>query len=60
MRARPNVWRECACSIDSHMQATLHTVTMSEAAAVAENNGDAGLNGMNRRNASLYFTVIVY
>ncbi|XP_064798689.1 BCL2/adenovirus E1B 19 kDa protein-interacting protein 3-like [Oncorhynchus masou masou] len=58
MRARPNVWRECACPIDSHMQATLHTVTMSEAAAVAENNGDAGLNGswveleMNRAAAA--------
>ncbi|XP_035632024.1 BCL2 interacting protein 3 like b isoform X1 [Oncorhynchus keta] len=58
MRARTNVWRECACSIDSHMQATLHTVTMSEAAAVAENNGDAGLNGswveleMNRAAAT--------
>ncbi|XP_013987597.1 BCL2/adenovirus E1B 19 kDa protein-interacting protein 3-like isoform X1 [Salmo salar] len=56
MRARPNVWRECACSIDSHMQATLHTGMMSE--AVAENNGDAGLNGswveleMNRAAAA--------
>ncbi|XP_055792592.1 BCL2/adenovirus E1B 19 kDa protein-interacting protein 3-like [Salvelinus fontinalis] len=55
MRARPNVWRECTCSIDSLMQATLHTGKMSEAAAVSENNG---LNGswveleMNRAAAT--------
>ncbi|XP_010892211.1 BCL2 interacting protein 3 like b isoform X1 [Esox lucius] len=40
------------------MQATLHIGTMSEAAAVAENNGDSGLNGswveleMNRAAAA--------